>query len=318
MTHALLIPKRFRACVRYALTFCALAFCHAALSVGASYAQQDGSLANDGRVVIKQVLTNGVALEVVKEGHEPAYAHITLGDSDVEYQIDAYESLNVIPEQARDAVRAIWQRLGEIPEKTVNIEIDTTEAPEAQEWAERVQSRVQYWYPKVVAMLDGPEAVATIPDDFKIRLVFKPFDGVAYASGREITVSSSYIKRNPKDFGLVIHETTHVAQAYPRVREVWAMEGMTDYIRYFITEPRSKNTWRIDPERSKYTDSYGVTATFYDWIVRNKDPQFIQKIHRVFRSRQSVERFCVEEYDTTMAAMWNEFISSLNSKRDNK
>ena len=93
---------------------------------------------------------------------------------------------------------------------------------------------------------------------------------------------------------------------------------MTDYIRYFITEPRSKNHWGVDPERSKYTDSYGTTATFYDWIVRNKDPEFILKIHRVFRSRQSVEQFCRQEYDTTLEELWNEFISSLTQQTRQK
>ena len=268
----------------------------------------------DGRVTITENLPDGARLVVVKVGQEPAVAHITLGSGDdKEYEIDAYEPLERVPEVARDAVRDIWDELGEIPKKTIKLEIDTSEAPDAEEWAQRAKSRVLYWYPKVVALLDGEDAVAEIPDDFTIRLVFKPID---YAAGREITVSSKYIKANPGDFGLVIHETTHVAQRYPRVREVWAMEGMTDYIRYFITEPRSKNKWRVDPQRSKYTDSYGTTATFFNWIVEEKDPEFIRKIHRVFRSRQSVERFCEQEYNTTLAELWNEFISSLNTQRD--
>lgn len=262
---------------------------------------------------VVQVEEKNAEIEFVKIGEEPAVATIRVpGEKDVVF--DAYEPIESAPEFARKPITEAWEKLGEIPKKKIKVEIDTTQAPDAEDWAKRVQSRVEYWYPKVVEMLDGEEGLNKIPDDFKIRLVFKPFNGVAYAAGREITVSSTYIKSRPNDYGLVIHETTHVAQAYRRVRETWAMEGMTDYIRYFVTEPRSKNTWRIDPKRSKYTDSYGVTATFYDWIIREKDPQFLHKIHNVFRSGQSVETFCQNEYDKPMSALWDEFVASLTTQ----
>ena len=284
----------------------------ACFTVAACFAQDsvDASGSDGATQVFEKTLDDGARVIVKKVGQEAAFATIERNGEKVE--IDAFEPLERVPEDAREFVRETWEKLGEFPKKTIKVEIDVTEAPDATEWAERAKSRVLYWYPKIVAMLDGEEAVDKIPDDFTIRLIFKNFDGVAYASGRSITVSSAYIKKAPRDFGLVVHETTHVAQAYPRVRETWAMEGLTDYIRYYVTEARSKNHWRVDPERSKYTDSYGVTAAFYDWIVRNIDKDFIQKIHRVFRSRGSVEAFCKEEYDATLGDLWEQFISSLN------
>ena len=253
-------------------------------AVEAIVAESEETRREEGDAIyLSKTLSDGVVVNVVKKGQEPAVAKI---------EIPGAESVSI--DASFDAI---------------------DEAPDAQEWAERAKRRVEYWYPRVVEMLDGEEGLANIPDDFKIRLVFKPMDGVAYAAGREITVSSRYIKARPGDFGLVIHETTHVAQAYPRVREVWAMEGMTDWIRYFVTEPRSRNSWRVNPERSKYTDSYGVTATFFEWLVENKDPEFIKKIHKVFRSRQSVEKFVVEEYGKTCQELWDEFIASQEEKR---
>lgn len=266
-------------------------------------------------IYLSTTLADGVVVNVTKKGQEPSVATIEIPGAE-SVSIDAsFDSIDEAPECARDYLRKAWEELGETPKKQINVEIDTTEAPDVQKWAERAKRRVEYWYPRVVEMLDGEEGLANIPDDFKIRLVFKPMDGVAYAAGREITVSSRYIKARPNDFGLVIHETTHVAQAYPRVREVWAMEGMTDWIRYFVTEPRSRNSWRVNPERSKYTDSYGVTATFFEWLVENKDPEFIKKIHKVFRSRRSVEKFVVEEYGKTCQELWDEFIASQGEKR---
>ena len=277
-------------------------------AVEAIVAESEETRREEGDAIyLSKTLAEGVVVNITKKGQEPAVAKIDIPGAEsvsIDASFDAIEYL-----------RGAWERRGETPKKRINVEIDTTAAPDAQKWAERAKRRVEYWYPRVVEMLDGEEGLANIPDDFKIRLVFKPMDGVAYAAGREITVSSRYIKARPDDFGLVIHETTHVAQAYPRVREVWAMEGMTDWIRYFVTEPRSRNSWRVNPERSKYTDSYGVTATFFEWLVENKDPEFIKKIHKVFRSRQSVEKFVVEEYGKTCQELWDEFIASQEEKR---
>ena len=292
---------------------CAVAFC-AASCLCFSQENDQNAKNEEGKEIVKieKDLPSGGKILFQKVGQEAAFATLDVDGKKVE--IDAFEPISRFPEEARPIVEEVWNQLGEIPKKTIKVEIDVTEAPDAEEWAERAKSRVLYWYPKVVAMLDGEEAVDKIPEDFTIKLIFKDMDGVAYAAGRSITVSSRYIKRNPLDFGLVVHETTHVAQAYPRVREVWAMEGETDYIRYFITEARSKNHWRVDPERSKYTDSYGITASYYDWIVRNVDADFIKKIHGVFRSRGSVEKFVVEEYGKSCQELWDEFIKSLDNQ----
>ncbi len=285
----------------------------AALVLGVSAAFCSASMAGEPvqdvkTVTIEKELADGSKIVFKKHGQEAAYATLTIDGKEVE--IDSFEPITRFPEETREVVTEVWNEMGEIPKKTINVEIDCSESPESQEWAERAKSRVLYWYPKVVALLDGEEAVDRIPDDFTIKLSFKDMDGVAYAMGRSITVSSRYIKRNPKDFGLVVHETTHVAQAYPNCREVWAMEGETDYIRYYITEARTKNHWGVDPNRSKYTDSYGVTAAWYDWMIKNVDDQLIQKIHRVFRIQGSIERFFVEEYGKSCQELWDEFISS--------
>ena len=280
--------------------------------VAAPAPAQDGNIPEKETVTIEKTLPNGGTVVVKKVGQEAAYATITIDGKSQE--IDAFEPLSQVPEAARAAVEEAWNELGEIPKKTIKVDIDVSEAPDAAEWAERARSRVLYWYPKVVAMLDGEEAVDKIPDDFTIKLIFKDMDGVAYAAGRTITVSTRHIKRNPKDFGLVVHETTHVAQAYPGVRETWAMEGATDYIRYYVTEARSNNHWAINPRTSKYTDSYGVTASFYDWIVRTLDPDFMKKLHRVFRIRGSVELFFVEEYGKSCQELWDEYVASLTKE----
>ena len=137
-----------------------------------------------GKTTYEKTLDGDVRVTVVKVGREPAVATIVVpGKDPVEF--DAYEPLETAPEEAREYLASVWDRLGETPKKIVNIEIDTSEAPDAAEWARRAQTRVQYWYPRVVEMLDGQEGLERIPDDFKIRLVFKPIDGVDYFSEQE-------------------------------------------------------------------------------------------------------------------------------------
>lgn len=254
-------------------------------------------------------LPAGVSATFEKIENQPSIATITIDGTAT--RVEAFEPLERVPEPAREYVRAVWEKSGEIPAKRINVELDVSEAPEAADWAENAKSRLIYWYPKIVETLDGPEGVAKLSDETTIRLVFRPTDGVAFASGSTIVVSSRWIKRNPQDFGLVAHEATHVAQAYQN-GEGWATEGIADYVRYYVSEPRATNRWQIDPNRSKYTDGYGVAATFFDWLIREKDPDFLKKLHRALRSRRRCADVCAAEYRTTPDALWDEFLSSLN------
>lgn len=253
-------------------------------------------------------LPEGVSVKFEKIENQPAVAIATVDG--VETRIEAFESLEKLPEAVREYVRAEWTNTGEFPARTINVEVDVKEAPDAAEWAESAKRRLIYWFPKIVEALDGEDAVVKIPEDYTIRLIFKDMDGVAYAAGRSIVVSSRWIKQRPDDFGLVVHEATHVAQAY-RNGEFWTTEGIADYVRYYVSEPRSRNRWAIDPERSSYKQGYGIAAAFIDWAIREKDPEFLIKLHRSLRVGKSAEKFFAEEYQTTPDALWKEFVETL-------
>jgi len=64
----------------------------------------------------------------------------------------------------------------------------------------------------------------------------------------------------------MIHEMTHVIQGY-RNGVGWLTEGIADWVRYFKYEP---NRMPNKPGPSNnYTDGYGVSAYFLEWIQRN-------------------------------------------------
>src|SRR5687768_10049513 len=133
------------------------------------------------------------------------------------------------------------------------VTIDTTDFPEAKPWAEQAKKLVEQYFPIVTSWLST--------QDYKphkeIRLVFKKELRVpAHASGGTITISGKWIKDRPDDLGMVVHELTHVIQAYPPQRpspadpstnpksEIrnpksvgWLVEGIADYVRWWRYEP---------------------------------------------------------------------------------
>ncbi len=62
------------------------------------------------------------------------------------------------------------------------------------------------------------------------------YDGVAYASGQEIVVSTAYASNNPRDLGYLSHEMTHSVQQFNfQYDNGWWTENMASYgrFRYF-------------------------------------------------------------------------------------
>jgi uncharacterized membrane protein len=193
------------------------------------------------------------------------------------------------------------------------IEIDTSDAPEAAAWAERAKLLIQEWFPFVVATL-STENWKT-PE--KIRLVFrKQQDAPAYAAGSEISISAPWIAAHPDDWGMVIHELTHVVQSYPgyRGKPGWLVEGIADYIRWWRYEPEAPRT-RIDPEKAKYTDSYRTTAAFLAYVAGRHNRSLVPKLDDALRNRRDPLPLFQELTGKSIDTLWEEFVKTLPARR---
>lgn len=111
---------------------------------------------------------------------------------------------------------------------------------------------------------------------------------------------------------MVVHELTHVYQAYPAPDPGWLVEGIADYVRIVDFEPEAPRP-RIDPERASYRDAYKTTAIFLEWACRDYDPQLVRKLDAVL---------CAGKYDKssfealtgkTLDDLWEEFAESLRA-----
>lgn len=182
----------------------------------------------------------------------------------------------------------------EAGEGKYRITIDTTVVPDLTEWTEKNLAPVtQAWYPKIVAMLPSDNFQA--PEH--VTIVFRENMRVpAAASGNRISCNADWFKKNldGEARGSVVHELVHVVQQYGRARRDnpnatrapgWLVEGIPDYIRWFLYEPETKGAeiTRRNLERAKYDASYRITGNFLNWVVNTFDKEIIRKLNTAAR-----------------------------------
>jgi hypothetical protein len=184
---------------------------------------------------------------------------------------------------------------------------DTSKAPDLQPWGRAAEAVCQVWYPKVVAILKSDDASPPPPPDVKI--VFETMDGVAYTAGGEIHISADWVRKHPNDFGMVVHELTHVVQRYPRNRAGWLVEGIADYVRLRHFEPQLPPP-RIDFAKAKYTDSYKTTATFLAYLEDTYGADVVPKLNAALRRRTYKDELFEEIAGKPLDALWADFVEA--------
>jgi len=190
------------------------------------------------------------------------------------------------------------------------ITFDTTEVPDLRLWVnEKLKPVVAQWYPKIVAMLPSEEFQP--PAEF--RIVFKSgMRGVAYTTGHDVYGSGSWYlaNREGEGIGSIVHELVHVVQQYPSRRggnnaPSWLVEGIADQIRWYQFESPD-NRRKVNLGGAEYTDSYFVSASFLDYIVRKIDPQVIQKLNSTLRNGRYTDDLWMQWYAKSAAEIWKE------------
>jgi hypothetical protein len=207
------------------------------------------------------------------------------------------------PEVAVGATRAGTQDLSaafRIPsvDGYCEIAIDTSEAPDLKEWAEKQLAPVlAEWYPKIVAML--PSEGYAAPTNFSVTI--RPGRGVAATGGNRITANSEWLKRevNGEAIGALLHEEVHVVQQYRGGRRNnpdykrppgWLIEGIPDYIRWFLYEPQSHGAdaayFKTRKKMAlKYDGMYRISANFLNYVNENygKEQKLLTSVNAACR-----------------------------------
>jgi hypothetical protein len=180
--------------------------------------------------------------------------------------------------------------------------LDATAAPDLMEWADaKLRPVVQEWYPKLVAMLpsDGFEAATNVTLRFRNNMGGTP----AATAGGRINLNSGWFRRELKReaVGSVVHEMVHVVQNYGRARRSnpnatrtpgWLVEGIADYIRWFLYEPETKGAEITERNlaRAKYDASYRITGNFLNWVTQTHDREIVRKLNAAAREGKYSEQ----------------------------
>ncbi len=189
----------------------------------------------------------------------------------------------------------------------VEITVDTTDAPDLKQWAERAARTCERAYPMINAELDGdgfrpPHQIALS--------VSSRYRGVAATSRDRIVASADYFRRHPGDVGALVHETVHVVQSYPGGKSpFWLVEGVSDYVRFFWFEPGKLG--RINPETAHYNESYRVTAAFLAYLVEKYDKNIVRTLNRAMRAGRYEEGIFQQSTGKTVRELDSEWRATL-------
>ncbi len=190
------------------------------------------------------------------------------------------------------------------------IVVEAHETPDLADWARRAGQSCAEWYPKIHTLLASEGF--TPPD--KVTLRFRAdMKGVAAASGNVINFAAGYVRGHTNDWGMVVHELTHVVQSYPPGGPGWLVEGIADYIRLSHFEPNAPRP-RINPDKASYRDAYKTTAIFLAWAEKKHDAKLVSKLNAALRQRKYSAELWKEAAGRTVDELWADFTAELRSR----
>ena len=172
----------------------------------------------------------------------------------------------------------------------VEFSLDTKGAPDLRGWAEKeLAPVVAEWYPKICALL--PSGGYSPPE--KVFILFRgEMNGVpAFAQGNRVSCDMEWYRQNLKGEakGCTVHELVHVVQGYGgggKQNPGWLVEGIADYIRWFLYEPESRGAV-IGAERAdqvRYDGNYRISANFLNWVFGPSGGGSLKEVNALARA----------------------------------
>jgi hypothetical protein len=204
------------------------------------------------------------------------------------------------------------------PDGKCEITIDSTGAPDLQNWAQNNLAPVLAdWYPKIVAIL--PSEGYTAPAHFSVTL--KPIKGVAFTAGTRVVANSEWLGKelHGEAIGSLVHEMVHVVQQFHGRNPGWLVEGSADYVRWFKYEPQSHGAdivWmqkrrNFDPH---YNDSYRITANFLNWVSEKYDPKIETEMNAAMRAGDYDEELWKKYTGKTVSELGDEWKKQIETQ----
>jgi Peptidase of plants and bacteria len=122
-------------------------------------------------------------------------------------------------------------------------------------------------------------------------------------------------------------ELAHRGGGRNRGNTGWLTEGIPDYIRWFLYEPKSHGAGatyiqgRIDSDAKKgkvyepkYSDSYRVSANFLNFVTTEYDRHFITKLNNALRQGQYYEDIWADNTGKTLQELNEEWLAVVHKQ----
>jgi hypothetical protein len=190
------------------------------------------------------------------------------------------------------------------------IRMDYSEVPEMKDWAENAKKEMEKCYPIFAEKL---KMEGYTPPRVVEVVIKKDMKGIAGTGGAHIEAAAAWFKAHPDDTGALIHELAHVIQSYPKYYPVWLVEGIADYLRFWMYEPPSRRA-SFNPDRIKYKDGYQPVGAFLAWLEGKYDRDIVNKLNKACRQTQYKDELFQEYTKKTLDELWEEFKESLRKK----
>ncbi len=192
----------------------------------------------------------------------------------------------------------------------VTITIDTSNAPQLAAWADALRPMMQRWWPVITTALSSPGFEA--PDEVKVAFHdFGPSANPgAVTMDATIYINLHDIEAHPDDFGRVAHEMVHVVQRYPQPNITWLVEGIADYMRYYVLLPDDPRR-TFDPSRFTYQQGYQPAAALLDWVERTHGAGSVRRVNAAMRGGGDGEAELLKITGSTPLTLWRGYLKSL-------
>ncbi len=196
--------------------------------------------------------------------------------------------------------------------------VDSTEAPDLVDWSEKeLKSVVVEWYPRIVALLASEGYVAPGKVSFRFRHDMRGTPASAAGTGVNLNAPWFRTQLQSEARGAVVHELVHVVQNYWSRRgnanaaktPGWVVEGIADYVRWFLYEPQSHGA-EITKEnfaKANYDSSYRVTGNFLYWLTQTYDEDLVQELNTAAREGRYAESIWKDLTGKTMQELGDEW-----------
>jgi hypothetical protein len=250
------------------------------------------------------VTRDGAQIATVKPGWHPDFpekdgkgyidANITAG-AKYEYRVDAVDakgtSSSVGPPLCVTAPSAL--------DNPTDVRFDTSMASDLAAYSMQGAAFLRIWYPKLATALALPDYAPIA--SFTVR--FDPsYTGLAYTltSTTEIVVNPSWPRDHPQDFGMLLHESTHMlndAHDTPG----WILEGMADHSREYILHDRDPSP--IGPN-DHYTQGYSQASYFLNWIQDTHKTPLVRTLMIASHQDAYSPSIFVDKTGSTIGKLW--------------